>query len=327
MNPSSRIKVYLLGGLGNQLFGASFAQSLNFNFPGKIIISDRLIPFGSNPKRYLMLDQFPIDLVSNLEIQRSSKRLSALIRSSSFIRRLMWHSYRMTPGRTRINLKEFFEFERIPLEGFDVLDYCNDWFFAEYNRHSNQWGKFFPNSNLIPTEFLDEIANGIVCHVRIGDYLNYPQTYQLLHENYYLRAIELLKHKCNDSKQGVVIVTESKAELKRFYPNLASGARIIGKEDLQSDMIAFSLMANAKRLVAANSTFSLWAAWFGLQNRDETVVPDLAESELRQDGLRELNWTILNPLTGKRVANEDYATWYKTKLTNFHETIQRLKTR
>ena len=325
MKKSAQIRVFLLGGLGNQLFGTFFARALDLEFKGKVEISDRFIPFGSNPSRSLMVDQLPAMVIGNILLEKNSKFVSSLIGSSSTLRRIAWHLYRIFARKKRVNLDEFLELKSLPRNGIDILDYCDDWFFPEYVRNSNSRHPNISDMKFIPSELLKDIQDKIVCHVRIGDYLNHPDIYKLLPENYYFSAIEYLREKNSGLGYELLVITENKEEVLKFYPKLASKAKLIGQDELDSDLSAFYLMVNAKRLVAANSTFSMWAAWFGLQHRAETVVPDIYEGGLKNRGLKELKWTILNPTTGVREPNQEYESWYQIRKSSFRETMHRLK--
>jgi Glycosyl transferase family 11 len=316
-----KFRIFLLGGLGNQLFGVFFGHALNIAFPGKVALSDRLIPFGSNSTRMLMVNQVPEARLQELNLIQSTNFLNKLIRNSRIGRSVVWKLYEVSSRRKRMNIEDFWNLD-YPLEsGIDILDYCDDWFFPEYVRRVK--GITSSLSDLRALEdYQNYISNGIICHVRVGDYLKHPEIYDLINEEYYFSAIREISKKNQKSSQLILIITEDVQEVQRFYPNLAKISKIIlGKSDLSSDVHAFKIMQNAMNLVAANSTFSMWAAWFGLHARERTFVPSVLVGEIPQSGLRELQWELINPTSGEIVENEEFDSWFKQKQIRFHEIL------
>ena len=63
-------------------------------------------------------------------------------------------------------------------------------------------------------------------------------------------------------------------QAKKYYPELAEKAdKVIDKGGGLSDLESFKLLSKATKLVASNSTFSMWAAWFVNKNGFSAVVP------------------------------------------------------
>lgn len=308
-------KVFLLGGLGNQLFGTFFAHALNQKIPNCAELSTRMIPFGSNASRTLVVDKVQDAMTDRLKIEKENRIIWEFVSRFRTARRILWHSYRLLTRRRRITLKEFWSLSIIPRSGFEVLDYCNDWFFPEFVRNSNmEEGSAIPEKSDLTDNAKSSIE--ILCHVRVGDYLDFPETYRLISDQYYLSSIEYIR-RVSQSNLAVTVVTESREEVERHFPALAKvSARFIDNSSDKSGVDSFQLMVASNYLVAANSTYSLWAAWLGYKSRSVTIVPyDAASLDLT--GIKNIPWLLRESQSGLAIQNESYDSWYQAKLRDF----------
>jgi hypothetical protein len=69
-------------------------------------------------------------------------------------------------------------------------------------------------------------------------------------------------------------------------------------------------------LVAANSTYSLWAAWLGYKSRSVTIVP-YDDASLDLTGIKNIPWLLRDSQSGLAIQNESYDSWYQAKLRDF----------
>jgi len=323
MRSTSKLRVFLLGGLGNQLFGAFFARAASLRLKEEVELSDQLIPFGSNPNRSLAIDQLSWAIGPKVILKCKKQFGQNLPLRSSLLRRLIWHSFRLFGSRQRLNLQEFWQHKWESSENIEILDYFDDWFFAEYVRTNDS--EF--TKGLEISEKYQPIVNEkkVLLHVRIGDYLEHPEIYSLLSETYYLKAIDLIKEKHNVKETSVIVICENAQEVRKYYPKLSSiCTEIVDKKGLNSDIDAFNLLASSTHLIAGNSTFSFWAAWIGLTQRMTTIVPEDERLNGKQSGLRELSWIVLDARTGKVKEKRPYVSWFKEKEDRFHATIASL---
>jgi hypothetical protein len=92
-----------------------------------------------------------------------------------------------------------------------------------------------------------------------------------LPEYYFLDCLKHLELKDNDK---VWLFAEDLVQANNFYPELVSRAdKIIDNKFELTDLESFSLLCQGAKLVASNSTFSMWAAWFVNKNGLSAVVP------------------------------------------------------
>jgi hypothetical protein len=80
--------------------------------------------------------------------------------------------------------------------------------------------------------------------------------------------------KVNRDTSPIWLIVEDKEQVKSVYPDLYKSAhKIIDKFSGIEDYESFYLMTRSKNLVASNSTFSLWASWFALNQKSNVIVP------------------------------------------------------
>ena len=323
MKSTPRVKVFLLGGLGNQLFGAFFANAVSLRSSEEIELSGQLIPFGSNPSRSLVIHQLSWVIGPKVLLKGNQQFGQKLIVKSSLFRRLTWHAIRLFGRRHRLNLQEFWQQELKSIGKVEILDYFHDWFFAEYVRTYDS--HFDDAHEFDKLRKANQHKESVLIHVRIGDYLEHPDIYSLLSEKYYLEAIDVIREKLNFSNTPITVICENADEVRMHYPKLsAMCTEIIDKDGLSSDIDAFNLLTSSTHLIASNSTFSFWAAWIGLNQRISTIVPEDEQLNAKQSGLRELSWIVLDAQTGEKKENRPYAPWFKEKEDRFHARIATL---
>jgi hypothetical protein len=274
-----------------------------------------MIPFGSNPSRRLVVNKVQAAMTDKLKVKKEIHSIWRFISHFRITRRILWHSYRLLTRRRRITLREFWSLSNIPRSGFEVLDYCNDWFFPEFVRNSNmEEGSAIPEKSDLTGNA--KSSREIICHVRIGDYLDFPETYRLISDQYYLSSIEHIR-KMSQSNLAVTVITESREEVEKHFPALAKiSARFIDNSSDKSGIDSFQLMVASNYLVAANSTYSLWAAWLGYKSRSVTIVP-YDDASLDLTGIKNIPWLLRDSQSGLAIQNESYDSWYQAKLRDF----------
>jgi hypothetical protein len=264
-------RVRALGGIGNQLFVLFFGLVVSIQLKTELIIDDKLVMFGSNKTRKLEISKIKV-LGTSVSFKENWAAGLFLIKPNRLIRRLLWAAFNFDKNLVREESITDPNFKFSPDRTF--FGYYQDWFYADLFNEINSGCKFDlinASSRYIQLKNQIENAKPICVHVRLGDYLDFPEMYKILPEYYFLESIKHLKS--NESLK-VWIFSENYDQLKRYYPNLVDlSDRVIDANSGISDIESFSLLSNSRKLIASNSTFSLWAAWFVEKNNFDAVVP------------------------------------------------------
>jgi len=264
-----KIRIYLIGGLGNQIFGYAFAEFLKTSVKAQIEISDKYIKFGSNPKRKFQIDKiFKYDTKINFKSQ--SKFAQNLLSKSRIMRSIFWRISHFFE-----NIQTEVDWEKGSLINLDKIyfrDYFQEWTYADLvnlkklvsHTKKIQKSRSFGKLDKELKEF-----KPICIHIRVGDYLNFPDIYKLAPEDYFLKSIRMLSGK---TRKPIWVFCESKSELKKYYPNLfLLSKKIFDADSDLTDMETFKLLSNSSNLITTNSTFSLWAGWLAANSGAKVV--------------------------------------------------------
>jgi len=265
------IKVKVIGGIGNQFFVLAFGLAISRRLKTKLIADDSLIYFGSNKSRRMEI----VNLVFNgFNIEFKSSRLSKLLdkKSNIVVNKILWNIFKLNKNiiSEDISSKSRFKFTL----GQTFSGYFQDWFYIDYVYEQNSSFDF--NLNNPSSIYLNlakdaEQSKPIFVHVRLGDYLNFPNIYSILPESYFLDS---LKHLGSNNNEKIWLFAEDLEQVKKFYPELIKRAhKVIDKKSGLNDIESFKLLCQGTKLIASNSTFSMWAAWFVNKNGFSAVVP------------------------------------------------------
>ena len=264
-------KVKVIGGIGNQLFVLVFGLAISSRLKTKLIAGDSLLHFGSNKSRRMEVVEF---VFKGFNIEFKSSKLSRLLnkKSNIILNKIIWIFYKLN---TRVisedkQKKSQFRFTK----GQTFSGYFQDWFYVDYVYEQNPSFDFnLKNPSAVYLNLIKDAAQSkpIFVHVRLGDYLNFPNIYSILPENYFLDS---LKHLGSNNNEKIWLFAENLEQVKKFYPELIKKAdKAIYKKGGLNDIESFKLLCQGTKLVASNSTFSMWAAWFVNKNGFSAVVP------------------------------------------------------
>ena len=281
-------KVKVIGGIGNQFFVLVFGLAISRRLKTKLIVDDSLIHFGSNKSRRMEISNL---VFNEFNIEFTNSKLFELLNKKSNIifNKIMWQFFKL--NRRIISeerqLRPQFRFAK----GQTFSGYFQDWFYVDYVYEQNSSFDFnlkIPSSiylNLIKDV---EQSKPIFVHVRLGDYLNFPDIYSILPENYFL---ESLKHLGSNNNEKIWLFAEDLEQAKKFYPELIKRAdKVIDKKIGLNDIESFKLLCQGTKLLASNSTFSMWAAWFVNKNGFRAVVPLQMGVKGGSDSLSDERW-------------------------------------
>jgi hypothetical protein len=265
------IKVKVIGGIGNQLFIFIFGLAISEQLKTKLVVEDSLLYFGSNKSRRMEITNLIFD---GFKIEFKRSRLSKLLiqKSNSFLSKIAWKFFQLNKKTINENTQSKPQFRFA--EGQTFSGYFQDWFYADFiNEHNSNFNFKLKNPSSIFNDLVkaSDQSNLIFVHVRVGDYLNFPNIYSILPEHYFLDSLKHLGLTDNDE---IWLFTEDFMQAKNYYPELFNRAdNVIDNKSGLSDLESFSLLCKGTKLIASNSTFSMWAAWFVNKNGFSAVVP------------------------------------------------------
>jgi hypothetical protein len=267
---SSFVIVDLVGGLGNQLFGLAFGSALSDKLESNLRLDKSLIHFGSNHERILEIQNFEFNL-PEYRITQSFLVKTLAITKNKLLKKISGKMIMMK----RKSVKEANIKSERDKSNKRYAGYFQDWMYSDYLLRNNY--NFFPtlkNKKFNQRQLFHDFnnLNPILVHVRLGDYLNFSNIYEILPEQYFLSAVERLIN--SNKSRPVWLIIEELEQVKHFYPNLVKlSTKFIDKSQNFQDHESFYLMSKSNDLVASNSTFSLWASWFVLNNGGNVIVP------------------------------------------------------
>lgn len=269
---SNSITFKIIGGLGNQLFGYFFGLAVANRLKTPLTIDGSLIKFGSNKTRVANVHNF---VISNEKVFFASLRDKYLkfFVSNRYFRKLYWVIVsKFSPNLTEDHVKaQGFKFEI----NKSYTGYFQNWFYADYYFAKNAGASFDlieKSKKYLETYEKMRELNPICVHLRIGDYLNFPEVYGIIPTQYFTYCISLLREE--SINRPVWLFIESRSDLSLFYKDLLTGyIEIFDQDSGLTDSETFMLLCNSKSLVATNSTFSLWAAWFVWKKGNKAYIP------------------------------------------------------
>ena len=262
------IIVYLIGGLGNQLFCLAFAKSLAVLRKGPIIFDDKYVIFGSNISRKSNIFDFKntdSDLIYRF---RSDKYLKFL--KFKILRRIYWKFLGVSEKvQSEENLKlSYTSFN----SNTRFRDYFANWYYAEFvgvEYFVNLVSKLSLSQKAQTNIELLQSQQPIVIHLRLSDYLRFPNIYRITPEKYFLDSIKFIDQ---FSQKKIWLFCEEKKDIQTYYPKLyALADKIITNESELSDSESFYLLSKAKNLIITNSSFSQWAGWIAANTGSKVI--------------------------------------------------------
>lgn len=264
------ITVKLVGGLGNQLFGYYFGQSLGVDV--RYDVSDQALGLSTQSvsiKELNLKGDFGVfeNRISTL-FGNKPRLLKRIVRKlGAVLKRTLLQKY--TYESNVIGFDSHFPTRHLKLRYIKGYFQSYKYFQKAVDlkpelskvelKNPSQWFK------VMETEI--RMANPLVIHIRRGDYLRYSEDYGLLSEDYYLKAIELAERSSNE-KSKIWLFSDSFELVQENMPHLMSlSPRVILPPEGISDAEVLVLMSLCKKIVIANSTFSWWAATLNTKNK------------------------------------------------------------
>jgi len=276
------VTVRIQGGLGNQLFqlAAGYYVSMQ-NDQNQMTLDVSRIPFGTDATRRLQLRNFQL-LPPEFKVEIIGERIakfaqhlprrtaSQLIHGYSLISDSIIHRKRniFVDDKESHSLKSLSSDTTLHgyFNDFDIVSKAEKFGFLR-NLELN----FEPTQRIRESLRNLDLESSVALHVRLGDYLKYPHIFGNLSENFYL---ECLKHLEVNTSDQIVIFSDQPNKVANLLPNISGRSKttIFREPNGTASFETFYVMSQFQRIVCANSTFSMWAAWFNDVNGDSKRV-------------------------------------------------------
>ena len=267
------MKIYVNGGLGNQLFQYSYGHS-----------TDKSIE--------MYLDTFPRE-----DRPFDLQELILVCKHKTFIcstnKVLLKLRIRFSKIPVKFNLPPLsYIFSRLTrvvretkpftINSFDRKQNgsIHVGYFQHWKNVENSWELFGPElisyieSIKFPENLNHDLQKTILIHIRQGDLVTVTDTMGVLDSGYYSNSISLIMKNHAGIAFDIVVVTDDVSRAKDVINNeKIDNFFIYGPEDL-SAWQTLKLLSGAKFIVSANSTLSWWGAYIASKQGGFVVFPD-----------------------------------------------------
>jgi hypothetical protein len=267
-----RITIFLEGGTGNQLFMYFAGLSAALNLNSELVLETKYIgKYGTNHGSFL--DK--VELQARLETNSHPRHLNALLnrfinalaRRSSLVRYIQENVFETYRSIEVGYDPKIFQFSR----SMKIFGYFQSWKYFEFCLSKNQ-----ANIQLVdPSEiYLDKQkliidSPTIAVHVRRGDYGPLSNSFGLLDESYYVKAVDYIFSEYGAHK--IWVFSDEINDVKLKFQNEIWKDALFTNFNL-NPMETIFLMAEASSRVISNSSFSYWSALLSRSN-DRNVAP------------------------------------------------------
>ncbi len=279
------VKVFLRGGLGNQLFQYAAGLYLSRKQSENLVLRTDLLP----------LQKDSIGKVSRFPVQVSDFRFEGNFH----------HLTNQPPGKTH-SFSKILQLQRIVGDKFPrtfsklgILAGDGSWI-PDFEKVKRIWMVNSYATSCQPATLLgDELRNQIrslinqshtftemseevralrpvVVHVRLGDYRSMVELYGRTN----FEKLELVVQRVRESSSNPVwLFTDSPEDINEELIQKLGISRLVGPEQLPNPLENMLLMSLGYRLVCANSTFSWWSAFLKGEGKG-VYFPTLTESPI-----------------------------------------------
>ncbi|MDR3061731.1 MAG: alpha-1,2-fucosyltransferase [Dysgonamonadaceae bacterium] len=272
----NNIKVFIFGGLGNQMFQYAAARTLAERLNADINIDTSLLYVhtkNTTPREY-ELNLFALS--GNREKINSSRLRGFLLLKiypkikNSFPGKGIARIFHLFEDKEAFNFNP--EFSSLKKNSCLFGHFQSEKYFSSCEnliREAFRFRKPFTGKNLEIAEKIKS-CNAVSIHVRRGDYIsnqNAAGTYAPVSTGYYEKAIKKI---CNRVGNPVFFIFSDEPEKAKKEINLPQAVSIDWNTgpDNYADM---QLMSLCRHNIIANSSFSWWGAWLN-ENEEKIVI-------------------------------------------------------
>lgn len=273
------ITTVICGGLGNQLFQYASAYALSKRLNQKLALDISFFP--KQTLRGYKLDKLSIEsgVITDPKISFGMK-----VYKNRYINQLVRRSKKLKKIELGNNTTYLVELAGSFVPYFFKIDakniFMNGYFQCEDYFKNNRTDilKAFTPAYEPEEEYLTVLkqikdSNSVAMHIRHGDFSKGDRTtyHYILGADYYRRAIEYVNERI---KKPVFFCFSDDIEWVKKNIGEAEEFRFVSLSTAHADIDEMMLMKNCKHIIAANSTFSWWAAWLNENDDVIRIVPE-----------------------------------------------------
>lgn len=276
------VRVFLRGGLGNQLFQYAAGFALAERTGAELVIDSSLLPKASHEKNGVLHRPEEISSFRHMGIivrgdESSVTRNQNLARLLQF-ERMVGDAFGSSALRvlgsvaseTR-DLRNHFSKLKIPAR---INSYCAhpDFFASSADALRAQiYSLSQPSEFFLAHESRVDKEQPIGIHLRLGDYQNLQHIYGRLTSNYFEKALLEVSNK--DEKQNLWVFSDEPDKAKGLLGKEFQNSYFVPSHTSSRPLEPLILLSQMKRKVLSNSTFSWWAAYLGHPKQVKTIFP------------------------------------------------------
>lgn len=272
------IYIKLYGGLGNQMFQYAFAYALSLKWGGSLYLETSSFKENCEKRDSFTPRTFELEVfdLQGKEISREYLEKYYNRKNSRFWSRLPWFKPTTLVKENEFGYYPDFFSIKPPLL-LDGYFQCENYFLD----YSSQIKKIFAFpitllnfKQLSIFKSLSANPNAVSIHVRRGDYVtdsSIKSFHGICGTDYYRNAIEKIKSVLPDAEY--YLFTDSLELVKEEFREFAN-IKYIVSESNQPSWIDMMLMSTCKHHIIANSSYSWWGAWLGVNPNKTVIAPE-----------------------------------------------------
>lgn len=263
------MKVYIKGGLGNQLFQFCYLHYLHASVQRNLGIAK-----DPNPRldRPFLLDSL-IQFCSHTVIDsKTSPFASKFIEKILHIRIFKGLVYRLTKSKLEFESQEYVFSPEVATRKKNAIfvGYFQHWKYVEESWETigpeiNRCLSLYPLPDYCLTDYL-------VVHIRRGDFELQSEQLGILQINYYERAVLAVQTSLNMPRIKIYVITDQVEAAKKLFTE--SSDVVVIDPTMLDEWRCLRLMSSARAVITANSTLSWWGGYLCHKNGGFMVIPD-----------------------------------------------------
>jgi hypothetical protein len=279
------LRVYLRGGLGNQLFQYSAGYALAQEH-GKVLVLDKSLL--QEPRSQIQGATIWREEISSFQHAGIIADSKISTRSASKIRSLFHQGERLvgdvfgpefpmkwgslaSERHLVSNMSESSRTSKIR----KINAYCaHPQFFGNQQDTIRNQIRHLVNPSDFYLETRRQIVSDmpIVVHLRLGDYLKFPKVFGVLTPAYFDRALSLVRDKAESRE--VMVFSDEPEKAREILPSPFRGSKFVVSPPHSRPLESMLLLSSSPFKILSNSTFSWWSAFLGQESEAVTVFPN-----------------------------------------------------